>query len=44
MSHDKKARQGRLTLILARGIGQAYVSREVDSGSLRDFLVEEAAL
>lgn len=43
MAHDKKARQGRLTLILARGIGQAYVSRDVDIGSLRDFLVEDAS-
>lgn len=44
MAHDKKARQGRLTLILARGIGQSFVSRDVDGESLRAFLAEETAV
>lgn len=42
MAHDKKARNGRLTLILARGIGQAYIQRDADLDPLRQFLVSEA--
>jgi 3-dehydroquinate synthase len=30
MSRDKKVRDGRLTFVLVRGIGQAHVSRDVD--------------
>ena len=30
MRGDKKAEAGKLTFILARGIGQAFVSRDVD--------------
>jgi len=30
MGQDKKVRQGRLTFILARGIGEAFVEREAD--------------
>jgi len=30
MHQDKKVRQGKLTFILARGIGEAFVEREVD--------------
>lgn len=43
MAHDKKARNGRLTLILARGIGQAYIQKGADMAFLRDFLHAEAA-
>ncbi|HUF86234.1 MAG TPA: 3-dehydroquinate synthase, partial [Thermohalobaculum sp.] len=32
MAQDKKVRQGKLTFILARGIGEAYVEREADLG------------
>ena len=42
MAHDKKARNGRLTLILARGIGQAYIQRDADLTPLKQFLVAEA--
>ena len=42
MAHDKKARNGRLTLILARGIGQAYIQRDADLAPLKQFLVAEA--
>ena len=42
MAHDKKARNGRLTLILARGIGQAYIQWDADLEPLRQFLVSEA--
>ena len=42
MAHDKKARNGKLTLILARGIGQAYILRDADLTPLKQFLVSEA--
>jgi 3-dehydroquinate synthase len=35
MRGDKKAEAGRLTFILARGIGKAFVTREVDMAALR---------
>ncbi|HEV7691207.1 MAG TPA: 3-dehydroquinate synthase [Hyphomonadaceae bacterium] len=43
MAHDKKARNGRLTLILSRGIGKAYIQRDVDTGPILKFLEKEAA-
>ncbi|HVY89020.1 MAG TPA: 3-dehydroquinate synthase [Hyphomonadaceae bacterium] len=43
MAHDKKARNGRLTLILARGIGQAFIQRDSDISPLRQFLHSEQA-
>ena len=43
MAGDKKASGGRLTLILAHGIGQAIVAGDVDPATLRDFLVGEGA-
>ncbi len=42
MQHDKKNEGGRLTLILARGIGDAFVSKNVDVAALGDFLAEQA--
>jgi 3-dehydroquinate synthase len=41
MAHDKKARNGQLTLILARGIGKAYIERTVMLGTLEEFLESE---
>jgi 3-dehydroquinate synthase len=38
MRGDKKAEGGRLTFVLAHGIGKAFVSREVDEGALRGLL------
>jgi 3-dehydroquinate synthase len=38
MRGDKKAEAGRLTFVLARGIGKAFVSRDVDEGALRGLL------
>jgi 3-dehydroquinate synthase len=38
MRGDKKATDGKLTFILARGIGKAFVSREVDEKALRGLL------
>jgi 3-dehydroquinate synthase len=41
MAHDKKARDGRLTLILARGIGRAFIARDADMAALAAFLARE---
>ncbi|MES1202033.1 MAG: 3-dehydroquinate synthase [Pseudomonadota bacterium] len=38
MAHDKKALSGKLTLILARGIGQAFVQQNADAAALKSFL------
>jgi 3-dehydroquinate synthase len=38
IAQDKKVRHGALTLILARGIGQSFVAREVEPMELRAFL------
>jgi len=44
MLQDKKAEGGRLTLILAREIGDAWVEKAVDAGALADFLAAEGAV
>jgi len=38
MTHDKKVRDGKITFILARGIGQAFLSAEVDMKELENSL------
>jgi 3-dehydroquinate synthase len=38
MLHDKKASSGRLTFILVRGIGDAFVERSVELGQVAAFL------
>jgi 3-dehydroquinate synthetase len=43
MGQDKKVRQGRLTFILARGIGEAFVTREADLSAVRAVLEEALA-
>jgi 3-dehydroquinate synthase len=43
ISQDKKVRRGRLTFILVRGIGEAFVERDVDAGEVRAFLAEKLA-
>jgi 3-dehydroquinate synthase len=43
ISQDKKVSRGRLTFILARGIGQAFVTRDVDAADVRAFLAEKLA-
>jgi 3-dehydroquinate synthase len=43
MTGDKKAEGGRLTLVLARGIGEAFVQKGVDRRAVGDFLREEGA-
>jgi 3-dehydroquinate synthase len=41
ISQDKKVQRGRLTFILVRGIGQAFVARDVDAAEVRAFLAEK---
>jgi len=43
MAHDKKAKNGKLTLILARGIGKSYIQRDADTAPLLAFLEAETA-
>ena len=43
MAQDKKAEGGAPTFILVRGIGEAFVAKDVDPSVLRDFLIEEGA-
>jgi 3-dehydroquinate synthase len=43
MAQDKKVRDGRITFILARGIGQSFVAREVDAGAVRSVLEQAIA-
>ncbi|MDG4603694.1 MAG: 3-dehydroquinate synthase [Defluviicoccus sp.] len=43
MRHDKKVRDGRLTFVLARGIGKAFVSRDVTPEAIAALLREEGA-
>jgi 3-dehydroquinate synthase len=41
IAQDKKVRRGRLTFILVRGIGEAFVANDVDAGDVRAFLAEK---
>lgn len=43
MGQDKKAEGGRLTFILARALGEAFVAKDVDAAAVRDFLITEGA-
>jgi 3-dehydroquinate synthase len=43
MAQDKKAEGGRLTFILARGLGQAFVAKGVDAAAVSEFLIAEGA-
>ena len=43
MGQDKKVRDGKLTFILVRDIGEAFVARDVDPGAVRSFLSAEIA-
>jgi 3-dehydroquinate synthase len=42
MLHDKKRENGTLPFLLARGIGQTYLARDVELGDVVAFLNEEA--
>jgi 3-dehydroquinate synthase len=41
MGQDKKVRAGKLTLILVRGIGEAFITRDVTSQTVSTFLSRE---
>jgi 3-dehydroquinate synthase len=41
MRRDKKARDAHITLVLLRGIGQAFLTRDVEEGALLGFLRDE---
>jgi len=43
MAQDKKVKRGRLTFILARGIGRSFIAPDVETGAVRDFLAEKLA-
>ncbi|WGM47797.1 3-dehydroquinate synthase [Brevundimonas sp. NIBR10] len=43
MAGDKKAEGGRVTLVLARAIGDAFVEKTVDAADLTAFLCEQGA-
>ncbi|MEO1553040.1 MAG: 3-dehydroquinate synthase [Pseudomonadota bacterium] len=41
MQQDKKARAGRVPLILAKGLGEAFIYPDADLSDVRAFLIEE---
>jgi 3-dehydroquinate synthase len=43
IAQDKKVKHGRLTFILARGIGQSFIAPDIDAGEIRAFLAEKLA-
>ena len=40
MAHDKKVSDGRLTFILVKGIGHAFITRDVPADAVRDILAD----
>ena len=38
MYQDKKVERGKLTFILARGVGKSFIARDIDPARVRDFL------
>jgi 3-dehydroquinate synthase len=43
IAQDKKVRRGKLTFILARGIGASFIAPDVDAAAVHAFLVEKLA-
>jgi 3-dehydroquinate synthase len=43
IAQDKKVQRGSLTFILTRGIGKAFVARDVDPNEVRGFLAQKLA-
>jgi 3-dehydroquinate synthase len=43
IAQDKKVKRGKLTFILVRGIGRAFVEHDVDAADVRAFLAEKLA-
>jgi 3-dehydroquinate synthase len=41
IGQDKKVKRGKLNFILVRGIGQAFVARDIDPAQVRAFLAEK---
>src|SRR5215472_10506283 len=40
MAQDKKVKRGRLTFILARGIGRSFIAPDIETDEVRAFLAE----
>jgi 3-dehydroquinate synthetase len=43
MAQDKKVKRGKLTFILVRGIGAAFIAPDVDVADVRTFIMEKLA-
>ena len=43
MAQDKKVREGRLTFILAHGIGRSVIAPGIEADAVRAFLADELA-
>lgn len=43
IGQDKKVKRGKLTFILARGVGSAFIAPDVDAAEVRSFLVQKLA-
>jgi 3-dehydroquinate synthetase len=43
MRQDKKVERGRLTFILAKGIGECFIAKDVSEGQTLGFLQRELA-
>lgn len=43
MGQDKKVKAGRLTFIMVRGIGEAFVTRQIEPETVKEFLAAEIA-
>jgi len=43
MHQDKKVERGKLTFILARGVGEGFVARDIEEGGVSAFLARELA-
>jgi 3-dehydroquinate synthase len=43
ISQDKKVKRGRLTFILARGIGRAFIAADIEAAEVRSFIQEKLA-
>ena len=43
IAQDKKVKRGRLTFILARGIGQSFIAHDIEAADVRAFLIDKIA-
>ena len=43
IAHDKKVAQGKLTFILTRGIGEAFIAKDIPGDKVEAFLKEQLA-